>query len=130
MTTKDRYQTPMPSTWFLQRPGYRRFMAREATAIAVAAYAVTLLVWLHRLGQGREAFAALMETARHPLAVVVNAFLLGGLLYHSITWFNLTPKIMPMYVAEEKVPDFLAAIFMGYLPWVVVSGIVLWGVLR
>jgi fumarate reductase subunit C len=128
-TSDDRYQTPMPSTWFFQRPGYRRFMAREATAIALAGYLVYLLVWLHKLGQGYEAYDAMMATSRHPSIVIIHALLFGGLVYHSITWFNLTPKIMPMYVAEEKVPDFWAAIFMGYMPWLVVSAVLLWGVL-
>ncbi len=128
--TNNRYQTPLPATWFLQRPGYRRFMAREGTAITIAAYLVYLLIWLHQLGQGAEAFARLMEIARHPLHVVLNGLVFAGLLYHSITWFNLTPKIMPLYVAEEKVSDFWAAIFMGYLPWVAVTALVLWGVLR
>ncbi len=125
-----RFQTPMPSTWFLQRAGYRRFMAREATAIAFAPFLVYLLVWIHRLSQGPEAFAALIEVTRNPVSVVLHSLLFGAVLYHSFTWFNLTPKIMPMYVAEEKVPDFWAAIFMGYLPWVVVTAVVLWGVLR
>ncbi|MHC4428666.1 MAG: hypothetical protein ACYS0D_08690 [Planctomycetota bacterium] len=126
----DRYQTPMPATWFLARPGYRRFMAREGTAIVMAAYLVSLLIWLHKLGQGPEAYARLMEIARSPSIVVLNSLIFGGLLYHSITWFNLTPKIMPLYIAEEKVSDFWAAIFMGYLPWAVVTAIVLWGVLH
>ncbi len=93
---KHRYQTPMGPLWFLRRAGYRRFMAREMTAFA--------------------------------LAVILHGLIFGAALYHSFTWFNLTPKIMPLYVAEEKVPDLWAAIVMGYLPWVVVTAVVLWGV--
>ena len=47
-------------------------------------------------------------------------------LYHSITWFNLTPKIMPLYIGEDRVPDFWAAILMGYLPWTLITFIILW----
>ena len=125
-----RYQTPMPPTWFLQRAGYRRFMAREATAIAFVPFLVYLLVWIHRLGQGPDAFAVLIEMTRNPISVMLHSLLFGAVLYHSFTWFNLTPKIMPMYVAEEKVPDLWAAIVMGYLPWMVVTALVMWGVLR
>ena len=124
---KHRYQTPLPSTWFTQRPGYRRFMAREATAILVAGYLVLLLVWLARFGDGAEAYVALIEWCRSPVSVVLHVVFLIGALYHSTTWFNLTPKIMPLYVAEEKVPDFWAAIMMGYGPWLTVSAIVVWG---
>ena len=127
---KERYQTPLSSTWFMERPGYRRFMAREATAIAIAAYLVYLLVWLHRLGEGPAAFSALLEAARHPVSVVLHGLVFGAVLFHSITWFNLTPKIMPLYVAEERVPDVWAAAIMGYLPWALVTAVVMWGVLR
>ncbi|MHC4989948.1 MAG: succinate dehydrogenase/fumarate reductase transmembrane subunit [Planctomycetota bacterium] len=126
---KQRYQTPLPSTWFMQRPGFRRFMAREATAIFLAVYLLLLLGWRFRVGQGAEAYASLVQLFRSPVMVVVHVVLLISAVYHSITWFNLTPKIMPLYVAEEKVPDALAAIAMGYLPWIVVTGGVLWGVL-
>ena len=127
---KRRYSTPMGPTWFLGRAGYRRFMAREATAFAMAAFLIYLLFWLRGLGRGYHDYLEIIELTKNPIAVFVLSLIFGAVLYHSFTWFNLTPKIMPMYVAEEKVPDFLAAIFMGYLPWVVVSGIVLWGVLR
>lgn len=128
MTPLPRYQTPMPSTWFLQRAGYRRFMAREGTAFAIALYLVFLLVLLHRLGQGPEAYADLIRLTRRPIGVILQSLLFGAVLYHSFTWFNLTPKIMPMYVAEERVPDFWAAIFMGYIPWFAVSVFMIWSV--
>ncbi len=51
---------------------------------------------------------------------------LAAALYHSITWFNLTPKIMPLYIGEDRVPDFWAAILMGYLPWTLITFIILW----
>ncbi len=127
---KQRYKTPLASFWFMQRRGFRLFMVREATSVFVAGYLVFLLIWLYRLGQGPEAFAAMIETARHPLAVVLHLMALAGALYHSITWFNLTPKIMPMYLGEDRVPDFWAAICMGYIPWLVVTALIIWGLLR
>jgi fumarate reductase subunit C len=120
----------MKSGWFLQRAGFRRFMAREATAFAMVVFLVYLLMWIRALGQGPQAYAEMVELTRNFVSVMVHGLVLGAVVYHSVTWFNLTPKIMPMYVAEEKVPDAWAAIFMGYLPWVVVSALVLWGVLR
>ena len=127
---KQRYGTPLRPTWFLGRAGYRRFMAREATAFAMAVFLVYLLLWLRSLGQGFTAYGQMIELARHPISIFVHGLIFGAVLYHSATWFNLTPKIMPMYVAEEKVPDFWAAIIMGYLPCVAVTTVVLWAVLR
>ncbi len=125
---KQRYETPMPWTWFTQRRGYRLFMVREVTSVFLAAYLIYLIVWIYRLAQGPETFADTIDTARHPLSVVLHILTLCAALYHSITWFNLTPKIMPMYLGEDRVPDFWAAIIMGYLPWIAVTVVILWGV--
>ncbi len=127
---KRRYCTPLGPTWFLGRAGYRRFMAREATAFAMAAFLVYLLFWLRGLGRGYHEYLEIIELTKNPIAVFVLSLIFGAVLYHSFTWFNLTPKIMPMYVAEEKVPDFWAAIIMGYLPWAALTVIALWGVIR
>ena len=126
---KNRYQTPMPSSWWLHRPAFRRFMARELTCIFVLGYVIYLLVWLWQLGEGPKEYAAMIECARSPLSVTLHLVALAGVLYHAITWFQLTPQIMPLYIGEDRLPDALAAIAMGYLPWLVVTGIVLWGIM-
>ena len=128
--SRPRYQTPMPWYWFIQRGGFFRFMAREATSIPIAMYLVIFLVWLSALGEGPEAYAAMVEFLSSPVSIVLHAIALIAALYHSITWFNLTPKIMPVYIAEERVPDTWAALGMGYVPWLVVSAVIIWGALR
>lgn len=125
----SRYHTPMRATWFLERPGFVRFMARELTAIFVLGYLVYLILWIRRLGQGPEAYAAAIESARHPAVIALHAIALVGAVYHSITWFNLTPRIMPMYLGEDRLPDGLAAMTMGYLPWVAMTALVMWRLL-
>ncbi len=127
---KHRYQTPMGPLWFLSRAGYRRFMAREMTAFALAVLLVYLLYWLRAIGDGYTAYVQMIELTRNPLLVTALGLAFGAMLYHSTTWFNLTPKIMPMYVAEEKVPDLWAAIIMGYLPCSAVTAVVVWSVMR
>ncbi len=127
---KHRYQTPMGPLWFLSRAGYRRFMAREMTAFALAVFLVYLLYWLRAIGDGYTAYVQMIELTMNPLLVTALGLAFGAMLYHSMTWFNLTPKIMPMYVAEEKVPDLWAAIIMGYLPCSAVTAVVLWSVMR
>ncbi len=123
-------QQPFPRDWFVRKAGYRRFMVRELTSVFVGGYIVFLLVWLHQLGQGPQHYHALVETMRHPLAVMLHVLALLAALYHSITWFNLTPIVMPLRIGEDRLPNAVVAIALGYLPWVAVSGAILWGVLR
>ena len=125
---KARYQTPMKPSWFMSRPGFRKFMIREVTAFFVASYVMFLLVWLYQLRQGD--YASMIEVARSPLSVVFHFVVLLAALYHSITWFNLTPQIMPVYLGEERVPGPLVAVATGYGPWLTLTAIIVWGVLR
>ena len=120
---------PFPKDWFLRARRYRLFMLREATSIFIAGYLIFMLVWLRRLGQGPEAFEALQASLRSPPAVLLHLLALAGAAWHSITWFNATPKIMNVRKGEEPLPDSLVAIATGYAPWAVVSVIILWGVL-
>ncbi len=105
-------------------------MAREMTAFALAVFLVYLLYWLRAIGDGYTAYVQMIQLTMNPLLVTGLGLAFGAMLYHSITWFNLTPKIMPMYVAEEKVPDLWAAIIMGYLPCFAATAVILWSVMR
>ena len=124
------YVRPMPWTWFLRTAAYRRFMIRELTSVFIAAYLVFLLVWLHRLGEGPEAFGKMLQATRTPWSVVFHVVALAAAVYHSVTWFNLTPQVMPVRIGEERLSNTAVAIAMGYLPWLVLSGLIIWGVLR
>ena len=121
---------PFPRFWFLRTPAYRLFVVRELTSVGIAVYLVLLLVWLHRLGQGPEPYQTLLDQFRHPGLVALHVIALLCALLHSITWFNLTPAVMPVRLGEEKLSPALVAVAMGYLPWVVISGAMLWAVLR
>ena len=123
------YVRPMPADWFMRRPAYRRFMVRELTAVPIAVYLGILIVLLRRFAEGREAYAVMIESLRSPVMMAIHAAALLAALYHSITWFNLLPKGMPLRVGEDKVPGPLISIGMGYLPWGVVTAFVLWFVL-
>ena len=124
------YLREISPTWYLQTWTYRLFMLREMTSVFIAAYLVFLVVWLFRLAAGPQSFEQMLTAMQSPVSVVFHAIVLEAALYHSITWFNLTPKVMPVHIGEERVPDPLVAIGMGYLPWVVLSAVLLWGVLR
>ena len=114
----------------MRTAAYRRFMVRELTSVFIAGYLVFLLVWLRRLGDGPDAFAAMLRATRSLLSVVLHLLALAAAVYHSVTWFNLTPQVMPVRIGEERLPQSAVAIAMGYLPWLVLSGLIVWGVLR
>ena len=123
-----RYHRPRKWSWFTVRPAYILFMIRELTSVFIAAYLVLLLVFLSKLGSGVDAFVGLLQTLKSPLWMVLHAIALIAALWHSITWFNLTPRAMPVFLGEKRVGDPLVAWGMGFAPWIVVSLLIVWAV--
>jgi len=127
MSSKPYVREVSKTTWFLSQPRYKRYMAREVTCIFIFAYTFLLIVALARLSQGEEAFNAFVQALRSPLGVLFNVAALIATVYHSMSWFNVTPQAMPIQRGEEFVPG---NVIVGahYGAWAVVSLIILfWG---
>ena len=122
------YRRPVSNTWWLKRKSYILFMIRELTSVFVAGYCIFLLVLVYKLTQGADAYGNFMAALKSPISVVLHLITLVFVLYHTITWFNLTPKILVLYKGEDRIPQVLIA-GMFYAGWVIVSIIVAWLVL-
>jgi fumarate reductase subunit C len=46
-------------------------------------------------------------------------------LYHTITWFHLTPKALVVRLGGKRVPDSLL-LALNYLAWIALSAAVVW----
>jgi len=127
MSSKPYVREVSKTTWFMSQPRYKRYMAREVTCIFIFAYTFLLIVALARLAEGQEAFEAFVQALGSPLGVLFNVVVLIATIYHSMSWFNVTPQAMPIQRGEEFVPG---NIIVGahYGAWAVVSLIILfWG---
>lgn len=113
-----------PTRWFLGQPRYLRYMARELTCIAIGAYAVLLVVGIRRLSEGKAAYEAFLQALGSPLGIAFHVVVLAFALYHSCTWFNVTPKAMPLQFGERFAPP---ALIVGahYAAWIAVTVAVL-----
>ena len=122
------YRSPVPNTWWLKRTPYVLFMVRELTSIFVAGYCVFLLVMISKLGRGPDSYSSLITALESPTSVVLHLISLAFVLYHTITWFNLTPKILVLYRGEDRIPQSVVA-GTFYAGWAVVSLIIAWLIL-
>ena len=124
------YHRPISaSTWWLGKRNYVLFMLRELTSVFIAVFLVVFLVQLAELAQGPEAYAAAAARLASPGWIVFHLLVLAAALYHSITWFNLTPQVIIVRRGEERVPPVVIA-GSHYLAWLVVSAVILLIVLR
>ena len=99
--TRPTYVRPMAG-WWRRDPFFIRYMAREATALFVVAYALILLATLANLARGRAAFEAWLELLRSPASLAIHAVLLAAFLWHTVTWFLIMPKTMPPVAVAGK----------------------------
>jgi fumarate reductase subunit C len=128
MSRKPYVREVPKTTWFLRQPRYMRYMAREVTCIFIFAYTFLLICALGSLAKGPDAFQGFLNALHSPLGVLFNLAVLVATVYHSATWFNVTPQAMPIQRGEEFVPG---NVIVGahYGAWAVVSLIILiWGI--
>ncbi len=82
--------------WWRRDPFFMRYMVREATAVAVALYALVLMAGVLCLAQGEAAWNGWLAALRSPLSIALHVVLLAAMVYHTISWFEIMPKTLPM----------------------------------
>lgn len=122
------YRRAMPPTWWLRNRAYFLFMVRELTSVFIAAYVVLFLIMLGKLAAGREAYDAYLRFLGTPGMLGFHVLALAASLFHTVTWFNVTPKVMVVRFGEERVPDVVIA-GVNYVAWIGVSLFIAWIVL-
>lgn len=120
MSRKPYVRQVSRSWWWLSRRRYISYMMRELTCVFIGAYSAVLVVGLMRLSQGRLAYEGFLDALWGPLGIVFHILAFAFALYHTITWFNVTPKAMPLRVGDQRVPGG-AIIGAHYAGWFVVS---------
>jgi fumarate reductase subunit C len=116
------YKQPMSATWWLSTRNYFLFMLREVSALFVASFVVSYLVGLYRLSQGEAQYTAYLESLQTPFACISFVLILAFALYHTVTWFSLTPIVMVVRVGSRVIPARLV-LLTNYLAWLVLSGL-------
>jgi succinate dehydrogenase subunit C len=123
------YRRRMSVWWWLKDRAYMKFVVRELTSVFVAYFAVLFLWQIRAVMHGPDAYAQFMARLKTPLFLTVNIVAFLFVLYHTITWFNLTPTAMVVRVRGQRVPDTIVA-GSNYVAWVIVSVIVAWIFIR
>lgn len=118
------YVREFTSEWIFRHPRYLRYMLREFSCLFIGGWTL-LMVWgLKQLAAGPAAWAAFLELLQSPASIAFHVLALGFAAYHSVTWFNLTPKALPLQIGEDFVPG--AAIAGAHFgTWAVLSFVIL-----
>lgn len=123
------YRARVSVYWWLRQRRYLTFILRELSSVFVAWFVVLTLLQLYALKSGPEAYARLQHWLRTPAALALNIVSFFFVVFHAITWFNLTPRAMPIRLRGKRLPDFAVAA-PNYAAWVLVSLAIVWVVER
>jgi fumarate reductase subunit C len=96
------YVRKVNRSWWLGHRRYVAYMIRELTSMFVGGYCGLLVLGLVRLAQGHAAWDGFLAALSSPLGVLFQLVCLAFAAYHSVTWFALTPKAMPLAVRPGR----------------------------
>jgi fumarate reductase subunit C len=122
------YRPRVPALWWLRRRSYLVFVLRELTSVFVAWAVAFTLVAVYAVLHGEDAYRRFLDWAAAPWLVVLNVVALLFLVFHAVTWFNLTPQAVAVRVRGRRLPDAAIAAPL-YVAWVLVSAVLAWIVL-
>lgn len=119
--SRNPYVRPVSRTrWYFKHPRYLRYMSREVTCVFIGAFALLLLCAVERLSEGQAAWESFLAALTGPWSVLALVLVLAFAVHNSTSWFNVTPKAMPVQIGESFLPGkFIVA--AHYLAWLAVS---------
>jgi len=120
MSKRKPYHRELSKIWWLKRAFYSRYMIREGSSIFITLYSLTLAWGVFRLSQGEVAFNEWMAALQHPLFITFHLLALPFVLYHSITWFSLAPKLVDIQIKGKKL-EAKVIIYAQYITFILAS---------
>lgn len=123
------YRPHVSVYWWLHQRQYLKFIVREISSVFVAGFVVMTLFQLAALKGGPQDYADFQSSVASPIVICLNVIAFLFVMFHTITWFNLTPSAMPVRLGGKRVPAFLVAV-PSYVAWLAISVFVAWLILQ
>lgn len=121
-----RWLRTRPSTyWWLRRRSYLAFIARELSSVFVAWFVVYLLRLIRAVAQGPSAYERFLEWSAQPAVLLLNLVTLFFVVFHAITWFNLSSQAIVAHLGGKRLPGSVITA-ANYAAWAVTSALVAW----
>jgi fumarate reductase subunit C len=118
------HRTPVSTWWWMKRIEYVKFILREVSSVFVAWFVVFLLLLVHAVTAGPDAYKDFLAWSAHPAVIALNLVSFVLVTFHAVTWFNLAPQAMVVRMKGKRVPGMWIA-GSNYVLWALVSLLVL-----
>jgi fumarate reductase subunit C len=103
-------------------------MLREMSAAFIGVYVLVLIMGLYCLSRGEQSYESFVAAGQGPAAMIFAVVAFAFAFYHTYTWFQVTPKAMPLSFAGKRVPGafIIAAHWFGFIVASVGLWLLLW----
>ena len=105
------------------------WLLHRVTGVGVLVFLIFHIIDTALIGLGPEAYEQFLARLKTPLFLALDTVAFLFVLFHAITWFNLTPKAIVLRLRGKRVPDWLI-LGLNYAAWLVLSGAVAFVLLR
>jgi len=119
------YKPKVPLLWWLSKPSYTAFVLRELSSLFVAWFVAYLLLLALAVGAGEAEYRRFLDLSANPFLIALNVVSFAFVLYHAVTFINLTPQAMVVRLRGRRVPGPLLTASI-YVAWLVVSAFLAW----
>lgn len=128
MSRKPYVRAISKTRWYLNspftHPRYLRYLSREVTCLFIGAFALLMLCALQRLSVGQVEYEAFLAALTGPWSALGLLLILVFAVHNATSWFNVTPKALPVQIGEEFLPG-KYIIAAHYVLWLVTSLLIL-----
>jgi len=125
MSRKPYVRKVSKTRWYFKHPRYLRYMSREVTCVFIGAFALLMLCTVERLSEGKEAYESFIAAITGPWSALGLAIVLAFALHNTTSWFNVTPKAMPVQIGEDFLPG-KYIVGAHYAAWVIATLLILY----
>jgi fumarate reductase subunit C len=102
---------------FWTQPRMLRYLLFDATGIVYLLVGFLVLRAARALGQGPEAWQALLESFANPLYLLFHALALASVVFVGVRFFRLFPKAQPARIGPARPPPRPVLHAMLYAAW-------------
>lgn len=125
MSRKPYIRKVSKTRWYFKHPRYLRYMSREVTCVFIGAFALLMLCTVERLSEGRVAYESFIAAITGPWSAFGLLVVLAFALHNTTSWFNVTPKAMPVQIGEDFLPG-KYIVGAHYAAWLIASLLILY----
>jgi len=129
---RTRTAPPMqPATWWGSKR-IRNYLLFDATGFVYLLVGFVALRAVLALGEGPEAWTALLASFSNPLYIAFHALTLVSVVFVAVRFFSLFPKAQPKAIGPAKPPPAPVILAMLYVVWIgltLIFSLILAGVL-